>query len=95
MNEIHNARDDIDLNLLRVFEAVYREQHVTRAAASLSLTPSAVSHAIHRLRIRLNDQLFVRDGKRMVPTPQCLLMAPPGAGAPGAVENALAAMGHF
>ena len=62
----------MDLNLLRVFETVYREQHLTRAAEALALTPSAVSHALRRLREQLGDPLFVRDGKLMRPTPACL-----------------------
>ncbi len=76
MNEIHRRADRLDLNLLKVFEAVYRERHLTRAAASLFLTPSAVSHAIRRLRAHLEDPLFVRDGKVMRPTPICERMAP-------------------
>jgi DNA-binding transcriptional LysR family regulator len=75
MNEIHNKVDQIDLNLLKVFETVYRERHLSRAAQSLSLTPSAVSHAIGRLRQQLNDPLFVRDGRLMSPTPTCQRMA--------------------
>ncbi|MCO5975247.1 LysR family transcriptional regulator [Ideonella oryzae] len=66
----------MDLNLLRVFETVYREQHLTRAAEALALTPSAVSHALRRLREQLGDPLFVRDGKLMRPTPACLRQAP-------------------
>lgn len=76
MNKIHHKADQLDLNLLRVFEAVYREQHLSRAAHSLFLTPSAVSHAIARLRQHLDDPLFVRDGRRMSPTPACLRLAP-------------------
>ncbi|MCA6215795.1 LysR family transcriptional regulator [Ideonella sp. B7] len=66
----------MDLNLLHVFEAVYREQHLTRAADVLALTPSAVSHALRRLREQLGDALFVRDGKLMRPTPTCQRLAP-------------------
>ncbi|WP_266157509.1 LysR family transcriptional regulator [Dyella silvatica] len=76
MNSIHTKTDQLDLNLLKVFETVYREQHLSRAAQSLSLTPSAVSHAIRRLREQLADPLFVRDGRRMSPTPSCQRMAP-------------------
>ncbi|MBW8811272.1 MAG: LysR family transcriptional regulator, partial [Lysobacter sp.] len=41
MNQIHNRTDQLDLNLLKVFEAVYREQNLSRAAQALYLTPSA------------------------------------------------------
>ncbi len=76
MNEIHHRVDQLDLNLLKVFEAVYREQHLGRAAAHLFLTPSAVSHALRRLREFLGDPLFVKDGRKMQPTPVCARMAP-------------------
>lgn len=45
----------IDLNLLVVFSVVLEERHVGRAAGRLNLTPSAVSHAVGRLRGLLND----------------------------------------
>jgi hypothetical protein len=46
MNRVHSPSDGMDLNLLRVFEAVFRERNLTRAARALSVTPSAVSHAL-------------------------------------------------
>ena len=51
---------DIDLNLLRVFDAVLREGGVTAAAARLGLTQPAVSNALARLRAVFDDALFVR-----------------------------------
>ncbi|VWC73736.1 LysR family transcriptional regulator [Burkholderia aenigmatica] len=66
----------LDLNLLKIFEVVFRERHLSRAAQSLALTPSAVSHALGRLREYLDDELFVRDGRSMQPTATCLRMAP-------------------
>ena len=68
--------DDIDLNLFRVFDVVYRERHVGRAAASLSVTQSAVSHALARLRRQLDDPLFVREGRALVPTAVASQLAP-------------------
>ncbi|ALN91370.1 MULTISPECIES: LysR family transcriptional regulator [Lysobacter] len=76
MNQIHSRTDQLDLNLLKVFEAVHREQNLSRAAQSLYLTPSAVSHALTRLRQHFGDPLFVRDGRRMSPTPSCQRIAP-------------------
>ncbi|MFM0739586.1 LysR family transcriptional regulator [Paraburkholderia xenovorans] len=76
MNRIHSRPDSLDLNLLRVFEAVFRERHLTRAADALALTPSAISHALRRLREHLGDALFVRQGNTMVPTPACHRLAP-------------------
>lgn len=59
---------EVDLNLLVVLDALLREQSVTRAAEQLNLTPSAVSHALKRLRVLLDDELLLRDGRQMRPT---------------------------
>lgn len=66
----------LDLNLLKVFQTLYVEQNMTRAAEVLHITPSAVSHAIKRLREALDDPLFRRSQNRMLPTPACQRMAP-------------------
>ena len=58
----------IDLNLLVVLDVLLRERSVTRTAARLNLTSSAVSHALKRLRLLFDNELLVRDGKRMMPT---------------------------
>lgn len=76
---------NVDLNLFRVFWEVYQAQNLTHAAAKLHLTQPAVSNALSRLRSELNDALFVRDGRRMVPTPLARRVAPQ-------VELALAAL---
>jgi DNA-binding transcriptional LysR family regulator len=60
---------EIDLNLLVVFEAIYREGNLTRAAKKLHLTQPALSHALSRLRELFGDPLFSRTGRAMVPTP--------------------------
>lgn len=67
MNNIDIRR--VDLNLLVVFEAVYREGAVTRASEKLHLTQSSVSHALGRLRELFNDPLFLRHHNGMTPTP--------------------------
>lgn len=59
----------IDLNLFVVFEAVYRLQNLTRASEELCLSQPAVSHALSRLRESVNDELFLRSGRKMVATP--------------------------
>jgi DNA-binding transcriptional LysR family regulator len=66
----------LDLNLLRVFDALTEEKSVTRAGARLGLTPSAVSHALNRLRYLLSDDLFVRGPNGMQPTPRATEIAP-------------------
>src|SRR5258708_12870824 len=67
---------DIDLNLLRIFDILYDERNVTRAAARLFLTQSAVSHALARLRDVLGDPLFVRIPSGLHPTEPAHHLAP-------------------
>lgn len=74
MTEIHFNK--LDLNLLRVFEALFEERSVTRAGARLGLSQSAVSHSLNRLRHALRDPLFRRGGDEMRPTPRALEIAP-------------------
>ena len=65
---------DIDLNLLTVFDAIITEQSLTRAAKRLGCTPSAVSHALRRLRKITGDQLFEKTSTGVRPTPRALEM---------------------
>src|SRR3954454_5863149 len=74
MNSVHfNA---LDLNLLRVFEALMQERSATRAAERLGLPQSAISHALNRLRYVLQDELFVRGPDGMHPTERAAEIAP-------------------
>ena len=66
----------LDLNLLRVFDEVMAERSLTRAARNLSLTQPAVSNALRRLRETLGDELVVRSGQGMAPTPRALALWP-------------------
>jgi DNA-binding transcriptional LysR family regulator len=66
LHEIDLSR--IDLNLLVLFEVVFEERHVGRAAERLNLSASAVSHALGRLRMLLDDPLFLKTPKGVVPT---------------------------
>ena len=66
----------LDLNLLRVFDEVMAERSLTRAARNLSLTQPAVSNALRRLRDTLCDDLVVRAGQGMAPTPRALALWP-------------------
>ena len=66
-----------DLNLLVLFEVVLDERHVGRAAERMSLTASAVSHGLGRLRRLLNDPLFLRTPKGVVPTARAMELAAP------------------
>lgn len=68
MNEIQIR--NLDLNLLLVFRVLMEEGSVNRAAEQLGRTPSAVSHALGRLRYQLSDPLLVRAGGFMKPSPR-------------------------
>ncbi len=81
---------DIDLNLLRVFDAVLHEKGVTPAAARLGLTQPAVSNALARLRKILGDALFVRTPRGMDATPFARELAEPVRQALALLESALA-----
>ena len=66
----------LDLNLLRVLAAIYRARSVTAAGKALSLSQSATSNALARLRDFFNDELFVRSPGGLQPTRLCELIAP-------------------
>jgi DNA-binding transcriptional LysR family regulator len=93
MNEIDLSR--ADLNLLVLFEAVLAERHVGRAADKLSLTASAVSHGLGRLRKLLNDPLFLRTPKGVVPTERASELARPIAEILARVRNVVATAEPF
>ncbi|MFT5643076.1 MAG: DNA-binding transcriptional LysR family regulator [Janthinobacterium sp.] len=75
----------LDLNLLRVFDAVMTEQNLTRAAGHLAMTQPAVSNAIKRLRENLGDDLLIRTAYGVKPTPRAEALWP-------AVRSALAGL---
>lgn len=66
----------LDLKLLKVFQSVFEEGSVTKAADRLSLEQSQVSHALNRLRDCLSDPLFVRSGRSIAPTDRASQIAP-------------------
>ncbi len=84
-----------DLNLLPVFEALFRHGSVTRAAAEIGLTQSAMSSALGRLRRQLDDPLFVNTRAGMLPTPRALELAPSLSEALATVRGALGARDAF
>src|SRR5471032_1753399 len=65
-----------DLNLLVVLEAIWAERHVGRAAERLHLSQSATSHALSRLRVAFDDQLFIRNPRGIEPTPLAIELMP-------------------
>ena len=66
-----------DLNLMKAFDALYAERHVTRAGSRIGLSQSAMSGALTRLRELLGDELFVRTPSDMQPTPRAHDLAGP------------------
>ncbi len=65
-----------DLNLLRAFDALYKEQNVTRAAESISISQPAMSAILSRLRELFNDPLFIRDKSGISPTEKAIAIHP-------------------
>jgi len=66
----------VDLNLLVVFDAIYRVRNLTAAGRALSLSQPAMSHALGRLRVLFKDPLFVRLPRGLQPTPLADEIAP-------------------
>ncbi|MFN2643375.1 MAG: LysR family transcriptional regulator [Burkholderiales bacterium] len=81
---------DVDLNLLRVFDAVLQERSVTAAGGRLGLTQPAVSNALARLRGLFGDALFVRTPVGMEATPFARGVADPVRQALALLDSALA-----
>lgn len=79
----------IDLNLLVVLDALLAERHVTRAARRVGLSQPAMSNALARLRLALDDPLLVRGAGGMVPTPTALAIGRATATALGTIEHAI------
>lgn len=76
----------LDLNLLKVFDALYRERNVSRAGERIGLAQSSMSNALSRLRDQFDDPLFQRTPQGMVPTQRAETLAP-------AVQQVLAQVG--
>jgi DNA-binding transcriptional LysR family regulator len=69
--------NSLDLNLLRVFNAIMQERTLTRAGQKLGMSQPAMSHALARLRHMLKDDVFVRSPDGMCPTPRAERMEGP------------------
>jgi DNA-binding transcriptional LysR family regulator len=89
MNDAHFKT--LDLNLLRVFDALLEEESATRAGSKLGLTQSAISHALGRLRLSLGDDLFVRGPSGLQATPRAVEMGGPVRAALKLLETAVTA----
>lgn len=87
--------NNIDLNLLRVFQAIADERSLTLAGDRLHLSQPAVSYALRRLRQIFDDPLFIRTKDGMQPTPSALELAKPISRALQAVQDALSYAEQF
>lgn len=95
VNNIYNGNTetmelrDIDLNLLVIFHQLLIDRKVSTAAESLGMTQPAVSNALKRLRLTLQDELFVRTYSGMEPTPYAQRLAKPITQAIDSIHNVL------
>ncbi len=83
----------LDLNLLRVFDVVMVERHVTRAADQLAMTQPAVSNALRRLREALGEELFIPGPTGVTPTAQAQALWPTVRSALQSLQAAIAPAG--
>ena len=79
----------VDLNLLKAFDALERHRSVTKAGQALGLGQPAMSHALARLRELTMDELFVRSASGLQPTPRALQLIGPLRSALSQIEVAL------
>lgn len=93
MHDVHIR--SLDLNLLHALDALLSERSVTRAAARIGLSQSAMSHALGRLRDQLGDPLLVRTPRGMQPTARALALASPLRGSLEQLEALLRAEPEF
>lgn len=66
----------IDLNLLPTLQAIFEEGNLSRAAVALGVTQPAISQSLGKLREHFGDELFVRSGKVLLPTPRAQALQP-------------------
>lgn len=85
----------LDLNLLHAFSVLMEERNVSRAAERLYIGQPGLSSALRRLREALGDELFVRVGRGLQPTPRALAIAPEIAHALATIERAVQPPGAF
>ena len=95
MNHIHNINQlDLstlhrtDINLYPLFISIFEQKSISKSAQLLCISQSAASHALQRLRQHLNDDLFIRLGSKMQPTPFAEQIYP-------LIKNALITIQHI
>ncbi len=86
---------NFDLNLLVIFSAIMKRRSITGASEEVGLSPSAVSHALSRLRVMLNDQLFHRGANGVEPTDRAIEIASEVERGLGFISTALSLQHQF
>jgi DNA-binding transcriptional LysR family regulator len=86
---------NLNLNLLKVFVAIYENRTLTQAADQIGLSQPGVSHALKQLRENFNDELFVRGPDGYHPTARARELAPPVSEALKSLQQAVGDMDHF
>lgn len=66
----------IDLNLLFTLQAIFESGNLSKAAVALGVSQPAISQSLGKLREHFGDELFVRSGKALLPTPRALALQP-------------------
>ncbi|ANN79995.1 LysR family transcriptional regulator [Bordetella flabilis] len=85
----------IDLNLLVILKVLVEEGNATRAAEKIGVSQSAISHALRRLRMTFNDELFIRTPDGMTPTAYAASLAHTIEGSLRQIEDAIQSGRHF
>jgi DNA-binding transcriptional LysR family regulator len=91
----HSQLARADLNLFLLFDLLFEEGNAGRVAARLNLSPSAVSHALRRLRRLFDDPLFLPSPKGMVATDRARQLAPEIRGIAERIGGVLASVEPF
>jgi DNA-binding transcriptional LysR family regulator len=79
----------LDLNLLKIFDSVYRLRNLSEVAKEVHLSQPAVSHALGRLREAIGDRLFIRTSAGLEPTARCERLAEPIRTALATIQDSL------
>lgn len=79
----------LDLNLLKIFDSVYRLRNLSEVAREVHLSQPAVSHALGRLREAIGDRLFIRTSTGLEPTARCERLAEPVRSALATIQDSL------
>src|SRR5574338_366704 len=93
--DVISEMNQIDLNLVRVFVAIFETQSATAAAERLNITQPTVSYGLGKLREALADRLFVRDRRSLKPTPRAALLYPKFRDALTSIGNAIEETQNF